>query len=344
MAVESTEVKVNNKERAGSQQNIIVLKYGPDVIAEITSLSKGKRLYSAILVDATTCGYLFPAETLIEAGQLAEKLLEVQGAIIFLTTQKATAIVRESLLGMMSFHSFDNHSELFDYSPTLTKYIQTALGKDSSFTEESTDLSHQVLMSTVPVLTASGLDFKLGMATHHRRNMLLAAVDNYTPVVTLLGKMVSQSRLTEKEFFERLKELEQEKVIFPVFQKIQFLVNCFKNRTAFTLKEYLLSSELVNTAQLNDLMMELNSTPVKRRLSLGALAVRKGLINGLLRPNRGKRRHQIGRGFRGRKQGAVPGGPPGLDRSLQPFAKPGHQPRDRCTLGRIPRHALPCSF
>src|ERR1700679_101879 len=101
MVVESTEVKVNNKERGGAQQNIIVLKYGPDVLSEIADLSKGKRLYAAILVDATICGYLFPAETLIEAGHLAEQLLEVQGALIFLTSKKATAIVRESLTGTM---------------------------------------------------------------------------------------------------------------------------------------------------------------------------------------------------------------------------------------------------
>jgi hypothetical protein len=278
MAVESTEVKVNTKERS-TGQNIIVLKYGPDVLTEIASLSKTKRLYSAILVDATICGYLFPAETLIEAGHLAEQLLEVQGALIFLTSKKATAVVRESLTGTMTLHCFDNHSELYDYSPTLTKFIQTALGHTTEFIEESTDLSHQVLMSTVPVLTAKGLETKMAMDKHHRRNMLLATIDNYTPVVTLAGKMVSQSRLTESEFFERLKELEQERLIFPVFQKIQFLVNCFKNRTAFTLKEYLMAAELISRNQLDELMMELNSTPLKQRVSLGALAVRKGLIN-----------------------------------------------------------------
>ncbi len=279
MAVESTEVKVNNKERGGSAQNIIVLKYGPDVLNEIAGLSKTKRLYSAILVDATICGYLFPAETLIEAGHLAEQLLEVQGALIFLTTKKATAVVRESLTSTMTLHCFDNHSELYDYSPTLTKFIQTALGHTTEFIEESTDLSHQVLMSTVPVLTTNGLNQKMAMEKHHRRNMLLAVIDNYTPVVTLAGKMVSQSRLSESEFFERLKELEHEKLIFPVFMKIQFLVNCFKNRTAFTLKELLLAAELINRNQLDELMMELNSTPLKQRVSLGALAVRKGLIN-----------------------------------------------------------------
>jgi hypothetical protein len=270
--------QADTKERSG-QQNIIVLKYGPDVLSELSSLTRGKRLYSAILVDATVCGYLFPAETLIEAGRLAENVLELQGSLIFLTSHKATAIVRESLTGLMSLHCFDNHAELYDYSPQITKFIQTALGDTSNFIEESTDLSHQVLMSTVPVLTQNGLNIKMAMEAHHRRNILIAAIDNYTPVITLAGKMVSGSRLSESEYLDRLKELEQEKLIFPVFQKIPFLVNCFKNRTAFTLKEYLLAAGLLSHTQLDDLMMELNSTPLKQRLSLGALAVRKNIIN-----------------------------------------------------------------
>ena len=267
MAVEPTEIKLT-KDRTGSQQNIIVLKYGPELLSEIAALSKSKRLYDAILIDSTLCGYLFPAETLVEAGRLAENLLELSGALIFLKTDKAIAIVRQSLTGLMSFHVFDNHSELFDYSPTLTKFIQTALGGATSFVEESTDLSHQVLMSTVPVLTSHGLEQKINMNSHHRRNLLLAAIDNYSPVVTLINKVVSQGRLTESEFLDRIKELEAERSIYPIFPKIPFLVNCFKTKTAFTIKEYLLASGLVSKAQLDDMLMELNSMPAKQKTKL----------------------------------------------------------------------------
>jgi hypothetical protein len=278
MAVEPTEIKLNTKSRSGTQQNIIVLKYGPELLSEIAALGKSKRLYDAILIDSTLCGYLFPAETLVEAGRLAERLLELSGALIFLKSDKAIAVVRETLTGLMSFHVFDNHAELFDYSPSLTKFIQTALGSATTFVEESTDLSHQVLMSTVPVLTHHGLELKINMERHHRRNLLLAAVDNYSPVVSLNNKLVGQGRVAEDEFLERLKELESEKAIYPVFPKIPFLVNCFKNKTPFTIKEYMLASGLVSKTQLDDLLMELNSMPAKQKVSLGTLAVKKMLI------------------------------------------------------------------
>lgn len=279
MVVTPSEQQPDRNEQTKSQQNIIVLKYGPELLNEMAALAKTKRLYDAIIVDSTLCGYLFPAEVLIEAGRLAKGLLELAGALIFLKSEKATAIIRESLTGMMSFHVFDNHAELFDYSPSLTKFIQTAIGRDSKFVDEATDLSHQVLMSSVPVLTAQAMTLKLNMETHHRRNLLLACIDNYTPVATLSNRAVATGRVSDQEFVERLKELENEKNIFPIFNKIPFLVNCFKAKTAFTLREYLIASGLITRAQMDDLLTEQNNMPAKQRLSIGVLAVKKGLIN-----------------------------------------------------------------
>lgn len=279
MAVTPSESKPERKEPTKGQQNIIVVKYGPELLNEIAALAKTKRLYDAIIVDTTLTGYLFPAEVLIEAGRLARNVLELAGALIFLRSEKATALIRESLTGMMSFHVFDNHAELYDYSPALTKFIQTAIGNNANFVEEATDLSHQVLMSSVPVLTAQAMQLKLNMDTHHRRNFLLACIDNYTPVATLANRAVSSGRMSDQEFLERLKELEAERNIFPLFNKVSFLVNCFKSKTAFTLREYLIASGLITRVQMDDLLMEQNNMPVKQRLSIGVLAVKKGLIN-----------------------------------------------------------------
>ena len=84
MAVTPSEQKPDRNEQTKSQQNIIVLKYGPELLNEMAALAKTKRLYDAIIVDSTLCGYLFPAEVLIEAGRLAKGLLELAGALIFL--------------------------------------------------------------------------------------------------------------------------------------------------------------------------------------------------------------------------------------------------------------------
>jgi hypothetical protein len=276
---DESDVITERLSRMISQENVIVLKYGPDITADLESLVASKHLFDAVLVDATESGFLFPAELLIDASRLAHSFLEVQGALVFLRSDKAVAIVRESLMGSLSFHIFDNHAELFDYSPPLAKHVQSALGKATGTAEESTDLAQQVLMSTVPVLTALGVKMKAGMDAARRRNTVIAAVDNYTPLSTISHRLSSAGKMQHPELIEELRGLEQAKAIYPIFHKIPFLVNCFRNQTPFTLKDYLISAKLVTEDQLDEMIFELQSTPVKERVTLGPLAVKKGFIN-----------------------------------------------------------------
>lgn len=279
MVDESNEVITERLSRMMSQENVVVLKYGPDLLAELQGLAAGKHLFDAVLIDATACGYLFTAEVLIEAGRLANSLLEVQGALVFLKKDKAIAIVRDTLMGSLTFHIFENHSELFDYSAPLAKHVQSVLGKNVGFIEESTDLAQQVLMSTVPVLTHLGIKLKAGMDQPRRRNAVIAAVDNYTPLSTISHRITSQGKMTSEDLMEELKALEQSRAIYPIFNKVPFLVNCFRNQTAFTLKDLMLASHLVTQDQLDEMLFELQSMPVKERVTIGPLAVKKGFIN-----------------------------------------------------------------
>ena len=75
-------------------------------------------------------------------------------------SDRAVALIRDSLIGALSLHVFESHNELFDYSTTLARHVQALLGKQSDLLEQSTDLAHQVLMSTVPVLTPVGIKLK----------------------------------------------------------------------------------------------------------------------------------------------------------------------------------------
>jgi len=279
MAVDQNDIITERLSRMVTQENVIVLKYGGDLLAELDGLASGKHLFDAVLIDATHSGYLFPTELFVDMARLANNLLEVQGALIFLKLDKAIAVVRDSLMGSLSLHIFDNLSEIFDYSASLARHVQTALGKQGGLIEESTDLSQQVLLSTVPVLTALGIKLKAGMDAPRKRNCLIAAIDNYTPLSTIVQRLISQGRLTNDQIIEELKSMEQSRAIFPIFHKVPFLVNCFRNQTLFSLKDYLLASKLLTQMQVDDLLFELQGMPLKDRISIGPLAVKKGFFN-----------------------------------------------------------------
>ncbi len=280
MAVEEkSDVIIGRLSRMISQENFIVLKYGPEIRRDLDGLVASKHLFDAVLIDVTDSGFLFSVDTLINAARLAHGFLEVQGALVFLSSDKAVAVVRETLMGSMTFNIFENHAELFDFSPSLAKHVQSVLGTGAGAAEESTDLSQQVLMSTVPVLTALGVKMKSGMDTAQRRNTVLAAVDNYTPLSTISHRLESSGKMKHDVLIEELHGLEQAKAIFPIFHKIPFLVNCFRNKTPFTLKDYLLAAKLVTSDQLDDMIFELQNSQVKDRLTLGPMAVKKGFVN-----------------------------------------------------------------
>jgi hypothetical protein len=261
-----------------AHENIIVLSYGTHFLDELSGLAQAKTSYDIVIVDSTAAGFLYPAKVLIEAARQAKKMLAVGGALVFVKVDKAVAYVKEALMGQLSFHVFDTHAELYDYSPSLARHVQQTFGKGGSLMQESTDLSEQVLMSSVPVLTAFGIKLKAGMESTRRRNQVLGMIDNHTPLSNILHRLLVQNKLSQDELLEEMRSLEQVRAIFPIFAKVPFLVHCFRNKIPFKLKDYLLASRLITQDQLDEIVFEQQSMRGKPKLSLGAMAVSKGYI------------------------------------------------------------------
>ena len=277
MTVEAERSPITEQLGPATQDNIVILKQGPDLMEELHGLAEGNHLFEAILVDSTLSGFLFPAEMLIEAASLADSLLELRGALVFLKTDSAVAIVKESLTAAPSFRCFTSYAELFDFSPSLTRYIKKALGQAAGFAEESTDLSQQILMSAIPVMTPKGLQEKISFDSPGKRNRVLALVDNYSPVAAIVHRC--EGRMLEEEVLEVLRDLEKEESIYPIFAKVPFLANCFKTQGSFTIEEYFTGCRILPQTRLDELILELQGTNKRERMSIGHLAVKRELLN-----------------------------------------------------------------
>ncbi len=273
---ETAEEEVDEPTSEQTPDNIVVLKYGSEIMDELRALAAGNRLYEAVIIDVTLCGYMFAAENLIEAARLVNSLIEVTGALIFLRTDSATAIVRESITSAPSIRVFESFAEIFDFSPQVTKFIKTTLGKDAGFEEGGADLSQQILLAAVPSFTEAGLSKKTNIEQAGNTNHLMALIDNYSPVAAIARR--AADRLTENQILEALKDLETKKLIFPIFAKVPFLTNYFKSRRSFTLEEYLMGCKILNQSQVDELLLELQGTNIRERMNLGALAVKRGKI------------------------------------------------------------------
>jgi hypothetical protein len=85
--------------------------------------------------------------------------------------------------------------------------------------------------------------------------------------------------MTADDLFKELKYLESIKVIYPIFPRINFLANCFKSQTAFSVADYLVEAQLISKDQLDALSLEVYNTVNKERLAIGPLALKKQYIN-----------------------------------------------------------------
>lgn len=276
LKAETPETAVADDAGDQDQENIVVLKYGSEIMDELHALAASDHLYEAVIIDTTLCGYLFPAENIIEAARLVNSLVEVTGALIFLRIDSATAIVRESITSAPSIRIFESFAEIFDFSPAVMRFIKTRLGKAAGFEEAGADLSQQILMAAVPSFTQAGLAKKTEIEAPGKLNHVMALIDNYSPVAAIIQR--SAERLTENQVLEALKELETKKMIFPIFAKVPFLVNSFKSRRSFTLEEYLMGCKILNQSQVDELLLELQGTNLRERMNIGALAVKRGKI------------------------------------------------------------------
>lgn len=259
--------------------SVLVLKYGPGFVDELEAFNASKRLFDVIIVDCTESGFLFSSEHLIQAATVGKSLLEVQGALAFVKHDKAAALVKENNVGTMSFHIFESFSAVYDYSSTMAKHIQQAMGQGIEISKDSADLSEQILMTIIPVLTMFGIKLKAGSEGTKRRNKVLAVIDNYTPLNSIAQRLSQQ--ITFDEVLEELRGMEKIGAIYPIFPKIPFLVNRFRNSRPFKLREYLLEAKLVTREQLDDVIFAMQNAKGanSQRLTMGSLCVAKGLIS-----------------------------------------------------------------
>ncbi|MBX9724748.1 MAG: DUF4388 domain-containing protein, partial [Candidatus Obscuribacterales bacterium] len=257
--------------------NVIVLKFGPNLLDELEGLTNSRRGFDVVIVDTTDAGFLFPSEKMIAASTFAREFLEVQGALVFVTKDRAAAFIKESPAGFLSFHLFDSFSMVYDYSASIAKYIQQAMGQSIQIRRESTDLAEQILLTIIPVLTNLGIKMKASVEGSMRRNIVFTTIDNYTPLNAISQRLSAHMKFDEA--LEEFKLLEKAGAIYPIFPKIPFLVQHFRNGRQFKLRDYLLEAQLLSREQLDNALDSMQNAKGAQRLSLGAMCVAKGFLS-----------------------------------------------------------------
>ena len=134
-------------------------------------------------------------------------------------------------------------------------------------------------MSSVPVLKDAGIKAKGSRQENSKTTIILSVIDSFTPISAICLRLNEHYNFTNDQILQEIKALELQDFIYPIFPKIPFLVNCFRSRSPFTLREYLLAAQIVNQSQFEELMVGGVFNPGKEAPYVGGQLLKMQFIN-----------------------------------------------------------------
>ncbi len=257
--------------------------YRETLFAELARLADSGKQFDGLVIDLMQVGYTLPLETFTRFNTYAKRLLKPQGILLFVKADGALSLTRDDPAGGLTFNVYDSPFGIFARYPMLADYVcATIPGIDRRrLREGGSTLANHILYTSVPVLTQKGSEAKALCEIPPPQNWVLQAVNDYASVEAISRSLEKQYQLPADEVLRLLQELEAEKIIFPIFSRLQFLSSCYHNRKRFRLGRYMVAAGLLTASQLQELLeiQQDEGWGRRPRTYLGLLAVKHGYIN-----------------------------------------------------------------
>lgn len=278
----------NSNQRQGeeflsSTLNFLTYSYRENLFAEFERLVREEKRFDGLIVDLLQTGFSLPLDIMIKFHGYARRLLKPHGVLLFIKADAAVTLTKDDPGGGLTFNIYDSPFGIFARYPLLADYVcATVAGIDRRrMRGGGNTLANHILFTSTPVLTERGIKLKSAFELHPPQNWLLQFVDDYSTVEGIARLMEGHHGIHPDESVRLMQELETEKVIYPVFTRIQFLANCYHNHKPFRLGRYMVAAGIITAAQLEELLelQQEEGWGRNQKTFLGLLAVRKGFIN-----------------------------------------------------------------
>lgn len=289
LPIESTEMQtlpqneIEEKNYFASTLSFLTYSYRETLFSELERLAKAGKMFDGLIIDLMQTGFSLPFEAMVKFSQYAHRLLKPQGVLLFVKADGAITLTKDEPSGGLTFHTYDSPFGIFARHPMLADYVcATVAGLDRRRLKGGgSTLANHILFTSIPVLTNAGREAKETYALPSPQSWVLQVIDDYLSVESVSRELEAKHRLPGDETLRILQELESERLIFPIFPRIQFLANCYHNRKAFRLGRYMVACGMLTEAQLQELLERQMDDGLGRsqRSYLGLLAVRAGFLN-----------------------------------------------------------------
>lgn len=266
-----------------SNLSFLTYAYRDNLFVELEQLVNQGKLFDGLIIDLMQTGFTIPLESLVKFSFYAQRLLKQQGVLLFVKVDGAITLTKDDPGGRLTFNTYDSPFGIFTRHPMLADYVcATVAGIDRRRLQGGGNtLANHILYTSIPILTQKGQkvkgEFSL-VAPHH---WVIQAIDDYTSIEVIARLMESHHRLAADETMRIIQELESQRLIFPLFPRIQFLANCYHNRKPFRLGRYMVAANIITESQLRELLEKQaeEGWGKSQKTYLGLLAVKAEYIN-----------------------------------------------------------------
>jgi len=274
---------VEEKNYFASSLSFLTYSYRETLFAELERLVESEKNFDGLIIDLMQTGFSLPLEALVKFSLYAKRLLKPQGVLLFVKADGAITLTKDDPGGGLTFNAYDSPFGIFARHPMLADYVcATVAGLDRRrLRGGGSTLANHILFTSTPVLSDEGKRVKESFALPAPQSWVLQIIDDYSSVESITRNLEERHQLPSDETLRILQELEAAQLIFPIFNRIQFLANCYHNRKAFRLGRYMVAAGILTESQLQELLERQAEEGLGRgqKTYLGLLAVRAGFLN-----------------------------------------------------------------
>ena len=258
-------------------------RFSENLFLELDEQFASGQTMQGLVIDLTETGFSVPMHYVFAFSSYAARVLAPRGVMLLLS--KGSGIVLEmDRDGMnLTIKCFKPADAIFAHWPFLTEVVRESVPFFGHLQDAASKNSFRayITRSIVPVLTESGRTARQQVDPHKPIDFILQGVDDFRNVSGICKVAQRELGLKEDQTIDLLKSLESSKYIYPIFNRLDFLVDCYNGQKSFRLGRYFIAAGLMSEGELATLLERQQDiqTSSKKRVLLGRLAIEGGYLN-----------------------------------------------------------------
>jgi serine/threonine protein kinase len=259
-----------------------VFTFNSELFDKFESLASSDKRLEDTVIDCTQINFAFPAIQLLTLADRAKHVLAPLAVLMLLSRKEAVLLRKSDDSDEMVIQFHKPVESAFLRYPHFINSVKAGIAFFDYLSEDVSEGSfrHRLIINSPLLLTAQGAAGK-ETATPGPMRFVLENADGYR-IVSEIARVVSSANwLTEKELFGLLRELENRGLIFPIFERADFLTYSFINKTPFRVGDYLVATKLIDEHELHELLERQRGTMEKglSPVPIGQLMVQAGYLS-----------------------------------------------------------------